>query len=224
LATLFDCSALSEAPPRYNVAPSQPVLAVRKTKEHPQRELTWLRWGLIPYWAADPKIAFRTINARSETAAKSPAFRSAFQERRCLIPADGFFEWKKDGKKKLPYYFRTKDGSPLALAGLWETWKDPSGQLLETCTILTTDADEIVQTIHPRMPAVLMPKDYDRWLDPEERKPANVQPLLKPFPPELLICYPVNPIANNATVDTPQCIEPAAEMQSLWPGAAEPPP
>src|SRR5262249_44767638 len=149
LATIFDCPSLPEAPPRYNVAPTQQVLAVRRSVEQTQRQMVWLKWGLIPHWSADPKIAYRTINARSETAAKSPAFRSAFKDRRCLIPADGYFEWKKVGTKKQPYYFRMKDGSPLAFAGLWETWADKSGEHVETCTILTTDAGEIGKPIHP---------------------------------------------------------------------------
>jgi putative SOS response-associated peptidase YedK len=171
--------------------------------------MVWLKWGLIPSWSADPKIAYRTINARSETAAKSPAFRSAFKDRRCLIPADGYFEWKKVGTKKQPYYFRMKDGGPLAFAGLWETWADKSGEHIETCTILTTDAGEIGKDIHPRMPVILEPKDYDLWLDTKE-KAATVQPLLKSFPSELLTVGPVNPIVNNAKVDTPACIEPVA--------------
>jgi putative SOS response-associated peptidase YedK len=201
----------AEAPaPRYNIAPTQPVLAVRKLPGESRREMAWLKWGLIPFWSADPKIAYRTINARSEKAAKSPAFRDAFKKRRCLIPADGFFEWKKDGKKKLPYYFQTKDHQPFALAGLWETWKDNEGKPLETCTILTTDANALVSEFHDRMPVILPQEDWERWLDPEQQDAAKVQPMLAPYPAEMMAGTAVNPIVNNTKNDSPACIEPIA--------------
>jgi putative SOS response-associated peptidase YedK len=208
-ATLFDFPTPAEAPaPRYNIAPTQPVLAVRQREGDAHREMAWLKWGLIPHWAGDPKIAYRTINARSETAAKSPAFRDAFKRRRCLLPADGFFEWRKDGKKKLPYYFQTKDHQPFALAGLWETWKDGDGKPLETCTILTTDANALVSEFHDRMPVILPPEDWERWLDPAQHDPAEVQPMLAPYKAELMTATAVNPIVNSGKVDSPTCIEP----------------
>jgi putative SOS response-associated peptidase YedK len=165
--------------------------------------------AVIPFWAPDPKIAYRTINARSEKAAKSPAFRAAFKDRRCLIPADGFFEWKKAGTKKLPYYFQTKNHEPFALAGLWESWKDhKTGERIETCTILTTDANELVSHFHDRMPVILPPEDWDRWLDPNQHDPAAVQPMLAPYPPSLMTATAVNPIVNSSKIDSPTCIEP----------------
>jgi putative SOS response-associated peptidase YedK len=213
-ADLADLFQLTEVPPleaRYNIAPSQAVLAVRQTPDHPARELVALRWGLIPHWADDPKIGYRLINARAETAADKPAFRSAFRSRRCLVAATGFYEWQKRAGDKQPFYIRRKDATPLAFAGLWELWHGPEGQALETCTILTTEANEVVRPIHDRMPVILGPGDFDRWLDPEQKDPAKVQGLLGPYPAETMLAYPVSPLVNDPRHEDPRCLEPQAE-------------
>ena len=187
-----------QLPPRYNIAPTQDVAVVRPSEAG--RELTLMRWGLIPSWTKDPKKAPLLNNARSETVAEKPSFRAAFKSRRCLIPASGFYEWKREGKLKQPYYFRRPDDRPLAFAGLWEKWHD-----IESCTILTTDANELMAQIHDRMPVILSPNDYGEWLDPAAPEPGK---LLTPFPSDELVSYPVNPAVNNARNEGPECIEP----------------
>ena len=163
------------------------------------RELTWMRWGLIPPWAQDPNDGPLLINARAETAAVKPAFRSALRNARCLIPADGFYEWKKIGTKKQPYHIRRADGQLFAFAGLWGKWRE-----LESCTILTTDANELVRSLHNRMPVILPSNDYDKWLDLEMQDP---QDLLTQFPDSEMLAVPVNPIVNNAKHEGPECVE-----------------
>ena len=158
LLEIFHVDEILSYEPRYNIAPSQEVLAVREEEE--KRHLVLLRWGLIPPWADDPKIAFRTINARSETAHKTPSFRSAFKKQRCLIPASGFYEWKREGKSKQPFYIQRKDSQPMAFAGLWEHWEDQKGEeRIESCTILTTNANQEVSQVHDRMPVILEPEN-----------------------------------------------------------------
>lgn len=185
---------------RFNVAPTQDIPIVRQTEAG--RELAIVRWGLIPSWSKDAKSGPLLINARSETAAEKPAFRSAFKSRRCLIPADGFYEWKKIGNKKQPYHFRLTDGHLLAFAGLWERWKE-----IESCTIFTTAANELSGQFHDRMPAILSPNDYAEWLDPQSKEPGK---LLTPFPASEMEAVAVNPIVNNARNEGPECIEPFA--------------
>jgi putative SOS response-associated peptidase YedK len=197
----IDLGADQQLPLRFNVAPTQDIPVVRYTDDG--RELTLMRWGLIPSWSKDPKSGPLLINARSETAAEKPAFRSAFKTRRCLIPADGFYEWKKAGNKKQPYYFRLTDGQPFAFAGLWEKW-----QVIESCTILTTEANELAAQMHDRMPVILSPNDYAEWLDPLAKEPGK---LLTPFPASEMSAIPVNPIVNNARNEGPACIEPMVE-------------
>jgi putative SOS response-associated peptidase YedK len=217
LATLFDFEDGPELPPRYNIAPTQPVAAVRLATPPsppceggaggvPARELALLRWGLIPAWADDLKIGYRLINARSETAATKPAFRSAFRQRRCLIPADGFYEWQKLGKEKQPFYIHRRDGQPLAFAGLWEHWHGAEQDRIESCTILTTTANDLLQSLHDRMPVVLSPKDYARWLDPKTPK-DDLEQLLKPAPLEVLTSYPVSRWVNDVKHDDAKCVE-----------------
>jgi len=205
---LFDVAPFQ---PRFNVAPTQPVAVVRRMAvEEPQRELAWLRWGLIPGWAADPAIGARMINARAETAAQRPAFRAALGRRRCLVVADGFYEWQKAGPRKQPYFVRLRDDRPFGFAGLWESWEGPEQAAIESCTILTTEANELVRPIHDRMPVIVAPADYERWLDPGVQGAEAVRPLLRPYPSEAMMAYPVGPRVNSPARDDPACIQPAA--------------
>lgn len=193
--------------PRYNIAPSQSVPAVRMVEG--KRALALLQWGLVPFWSKEPSVRFQTINARSETAHSSPAFRTAFRYRRCLIPASGFFEWQKREKEKQPYYIFRKDGKPLAFAGLWDRWESQDGsQALESCTILTTRANDLVTRLHDRMPVILEPADFDLWLDPEEHFTEKLSPLLRPAESSLLAMYPVSRYVNKTGNEGKKCIEP----------------
>jgi len=197
--------------PRYNIAPSQPVLAIRTVRETGTREWTHLQWGLVPAWAQDPKIGHRLINARAETLAEKPAFRNALRYRRCIIPADGFYEWRKQGNRKQPYFIRHREGKLLALAGLWEYWQGADGSELQTCTIITTDANALIRPLHDRMPAILPEDAYERWLEPTVQR-ADAQQwlsLLRPAPDDELIAYPVSLRVNDPTYDAPNLIEPS---------------
>jgi putative SOS response-associated peptidase YedK len=210
VASFFD---LSDVPaclaPRYNIAPTQAVAVVRYGAGG--RTLALVRWGLIPPWAKDAKIGNSLINARGETVAAKPAFRSAFRRRRCLLPADGFLEWAKAGPRKQPYHFRRPDAGPFALAGLWERWQPPGGaEPVETCTVLTTAANELVAPFHDRMPVILAPADFARWLDPGYDRAEGLKPLLKPYPAEALVAVAVNPLVNSPKNDRPECLHPAA--------------
>lgn len=191
--------------PRYNMAPSQVAPVVRLAKSG-KRELAMLRWGLIPFWAKDEKIAYKTINARAETVATAPAFRAAFKVRRCLVPASGFYEWKKlpDGGKQ-PYLIGMRDGSPLTFAGLWERW-DKGETPIETFTIITGEPNSLAAEIHNRMPVILEPDDWDGWLTGSD--PAALQKMLRPFPAQLMKAYPVSISVNTPKNDTPDIIEP----------------
>jgi putative SOS response-associated peptidase YedK len=200
----FDTSS-TEFRTSYNVAPTQQVPAV--LAEGGTRRLEMLRWGLVPSWADDPGIGARMINARSETAPEKPSFRSAFRRRRCLIPADGFYEWKRENGSKQPYYFRIDGGRPFAFAGLWESW-NKDGEI-RSCTILTTTANDLVEEIHERMPVILPRDRYDAWLDPEAEGEA-LAALLGPYPGDDLEAYPVSRFVNSPGNDDPRCIEPAA--------------
>jgi putative SOS response-associated peptidase YedK len=188
---------------RYNVAPTQQIPVVRFNNG---RELTTMRWGLVPSWADDPKIGYKMINARSEEAAKKPSFRSAMKKQRCLIPADGFFEWQKVGKAKQPHWFHRADGEPFAFAGLWERWSKGDAPM-ETCTILTTRPNELVAPYHDRMPVILSPADYNKWMDPTNNDPESLKYMLEPYPASELIDTAVNPLVNNARHDGPDCVE-----------------
>jgi putative SOS response-associated peptidase YedK len=193
--------------PRFNVAPTQGVPALLANGEG--REWAVLRWGLVPSWATDKSIGARLLNARAETAASLPSFRSAFKSRRCLVPADGFFEWAKVGGRKQPYYFTLQDGGPFAFAGLWEEWKG-EGEPLRSCAILTTEANDVVRPVHERMPVILAPDDYARWLGPAGRPQEELLPLLRPLPAEALVARPVSPFVNSARNEGPRCVEPVA--------------
>ena len=191
--------------PRYNVAPSQPVLTLIDAQEH---RAGFLRWGLIPSWAKDPAIGDRMINARAETVAEKPSFRRALQKRRCLILADGFYEWRKEGKKKTPLFITLKSRDPFAFAGLWETWKSPTGEAIHSCTIITTTPNILMASIHDRMPVILLRKAESLWLDRTVEDPQALLPLLMPYPAEEMAAYAVSPLVNSPRNDTPVCIEP----------------
>ncbi len=193
--------------PRYNIAPSQPVAAVRRKPDREGRELAMLRWGLVPFWADDPQVAYKMINARAETVAKKRAFRKAFAQRRCLIVADGFYEWQKTGEGKQPFLIHMKDDGPFAFAGLWEHWKG-DGEEIESCTIIVTEANNLLKSIHERMPVILAPADYDVWLDPTCEDWDRLQEMLKPFPSSELEAYAVGRAVNNPKNDFEQCVEP----------------
>ena len=213
LAMQFDVpetavNALPPSVPRYNIAPTQPVAAIRLA-ENGQREFTFFRWGLVPSWAKDLNIGSRMINARSETVAEKPSFRTAFKRRRCLIPADGFYEWQKQGSGKQPMFIRPVAERPFALAGLWEVWRDPDGSVLQTCTILTTTPNELMAPIHNRMPVIVEPEDFDLWLNPEPNPEQGLH-LLRPYPTEKMTAYPVSTTVNNPRNDVPDCIQPLA--------------
>ena len=191
--------------PRYNIAPTDPVPAVRQDRKNPVRHCTLMRWGLIPFWAKDPAIGAKTINGMSETAATKPAFRDAMQRHRCLVPADGFYEWARSGKEKQPYNFGMADDSLFAFAGLWDRWKDGAGKEILSCTILTTRPNALVADIHNPMPAILRREDYDLWLDPGITDPARVADLLAPFDPRWMRRYPVSQRVNSVKNDDPEC-------------------
>jgi putative SOS response-associated peptidase YedK len=206
LAEEFKLDSTAEIPPSYNVAPTQQVAAVLEDERG--RRLEMLKWGLVPSWADDPEIGARMINARSETAPEKPSFRRAFRGRRCLIPADGFYEWKRENGGKQPYYFRMQDGRPFAFAGLWESWEKGDGEL-RTCAILTTRANSVLQEIHDRMPVILPRDAYDAWLDPDADR-EELGELMIPYPGADLETFPVSRFVNSPRNNDERCIEPAA--------------
>jgi putative SOS response-associated peptidase YedK len=192
--------------PRFNIAPSQPVLAVRIAPESGEREGTLLKWGLIPSWAKEPSIGNNLANARADTVAEKPAFRSAFKKRRCLVLADGFYEWQAGPGGKTPYYFQSKDGSPFAFAGLWERWQKGE-EPIESCSLITTEANGVVGPVHDRMPVILDSSSFARWLDPETGSNA-LKSMLSPLPDDWLTAHPVSKLVNNPRNESPRCIEP----------------
>jgi len=193
---------------RYNIAPTQPIPIIRQHPKEPRRELALVRWGLIPWWAKDASGAASMINARSETAATKPAFRDALNSRRCVIPADGFYEWVRTGKTKQPYCFEVNEGELFAFAGIWDRWKDPTGKMLETCSILTTTPNAVTSAIHDRMPVILDPDSYDLWLDPGFSDVTAVSELLKPYDARRMRSYPVSTRINHAGNDDAECGKP----------------
>jgi putative SOS response-associated peptidase YedK len=207
LAERFSASVSSESTPtapRYNIAPTQNVIVV---SDDGQRHLQQMRWGLIPSWAKDPAIGNRMINARAETLSEKPSFRAALKKRRCIIPADGFYEWQKLGKVKQPVHIVLKSREPFGFAGLWEHWKSPEGEEILTCTIITTEANELLKTVHDRMPVILTREAEGMWLDPKIQEPEQLLPLLKQYPPEAMEHYPVSRQVNSPAVDEPGNIE-----------------
>ncbi|WP_436642985.1 SOS response-associated peptidase [Microbaculum sp. FT89] len=197
-------------PPRYNIAPTQPIAVVRLV--HGQRSFALMRWGLLPSWLKDPKGFPTLINARGDTVATKPAFRGAMRHHRCLIPADGFYEWQKtDLGRKVPHLIRRPDRGPFAFAGLWETWLGADGSELDTATIVTTDANKTLMPLHDRMPVVVQPRDFDRWLDAEANAPKDVADILEPAPEDYFEAFPISTRVNSVANDDPAIQTPLAE-------------
>jgi putative SOS response-associated peptidase YedK len=194
---------------RYNIAPTQQIMTVGKNKED-RNSIAWMRWGLIPSWAKDPAIGNRMINARAETLAEKPSFRTAYRKRRCLIVADGFYEWRKnDDGSKTPMYIRMKDGALFGLAGLWEQWRDKeSDEKIVSCTIITGTPNDLIKPLHHRMAVILPPEHYETWLSRDIQDTAVLQDLLQPYPSDRMVAYAVSRKVNNAAYDSPDVIEP----------------
>jgi putative SOS response-associated peptidase YedK len=205
--------------PRYNIAPTQPAPVIRQNPKEPIREFSFMRWGLIPHWAKDPSIAAKMINARSETAASTPAFRDPLKFRRCLIPTDGFYEWKRTLTGKQPFCFEVNESELFAFAGIWDGWKNAEGQWIKTCSILTTTPNAVTATVHERMPVILDRGSYDLWLDPGMQNVAAISELLKPCDATLMSLYPVSTRINNVRNDDAECsrrAEPAETQNPLF--------
>lgn len=210
IAQQFGISVPPLRKPRYNIAPSQPVAAIRVDPETTTRQLVLLRWGLIPSWAKDQKIGFHCINAKAETVAEKPSFRAAFRKHRCLVVATGFYEWQMQGKTKQPMWIGSKSRQPFGFAGLWEQWQPPEGGVIESCTILTTEPNDLMRPIHNRMPVILSAETYPQWLDPTIQDVESLKALLCPYPSEELTAYPVSTLVNNPRHDVPECLEPVS--------------
>jgi putative SOS response-associated peptidase YedK len=217
LAEFFEAEADADFGASFNVAPTQSVAAVRVLRDH--RVLSTLRWGLVPFWAHDAAMGNQLINARSESVLDKPAFREAFRRRRCLIPADGFYEWKRSGKTKRPFHFGLKDGSLFAFAGIWDRWQTPEQTTLESCSILTTSANALVGEIHNRMPVILPQSHYDAWLVTPPEQAEGLLDLLVPFDAGQMRKYEVSSLVNRPQNDSPECVEEVSEKGvnlELW--------
>ena len=214
LARQFGLGELGDLAPRFNIAPTQAALVVRQGV--PERDgvggriAEAMHWGLVPSWSKDPRAGARMINARAETAAEKPAFRSALRRRRCLVPADGFYEWRSEDGRKQPYRITLADGGPFGMAGLWEVWRGPEGDALCSFAILTTAANALVGPIHDRMPVIVEPGAYGVWLDPDMQETAPLEPLMVPYPSDRMALYPVSSRVNTPANDDPDCIAPLA--------------
>lgn len=202
----------------YNIAPTQTVPVIRQDPHRPVRRASFMRWGLVPSWARDVTVGASMINARSETAKEKPAFKDLLQRRRCLIPADGFYEWKKTGKSKQPFCFEMIAREPFAFAGLWDSWRTPEGAALETCTILTTTPNRLLADVHDRMPVILPAASYDLWLDPGFRDLATTTEMLKPYDAGAMRRYAVSTWVNNVANDDRQCSEPIEVLVAIQAG------
>jgi putative SOS response-associated peptidase YedK len=207
LQSAFGFAAPPDYRPRYNIAPSQGILALASGSDG--TELRTFRWGLVPSWADDPGIGSRMINARGETVAEKPAFRSAFGRRRCLVLVDGFYEWQRSGAVKRPHLLHLRSGGPFTLAGLWEVWSR-GGRTIESCTIITTAANPLVAPVHDRMPVILGPAERDRWMAPTASR-EELKDLLRAYPEGEMALYEVSTVVNSPANDTPACAEPLAE-------------
>jgi putative SOS response-associated peptidase YedK len=219
LRALFRYEEQPNFPPRYNVTPMQPIAIVRLVDG--KRHFALVRWGLLPSWVKDPKTFTLLINARGETAAEKPAFRAAMKRRRCLIPADGFYEWQAAGDRKRPFYVRAKSGAPLAFAGLWETWTGPNGEELETAAIVTTRANRTLAPIHERMPVIVPPEGFDLWLNANAVDATTAAALIAPAPDNLLEAYEISTAVNRTANDNPKLLEPVVPRQ-LQPAPVKP--
>jgi putative SOS response-associated peptidase YedK len=207
IRALFQYLEQPNFPPRYNVAPTQPVPIVRLSEG--VRSFALVRWGLIPAWVKDPRTFSLIINARGESVLERPAFRNAMQRRRCLFPADGFYEWRQEGGVRQPSFVRARAGGPLAFAGLWESWTGPNGEEMETAAIVTTRANRTLAPLHDRMPVVVAPEAFDFWLDGRKVDAETAAALIAPAPEDLLEAYAVSPAVNRVANDSPELIEPA---------------
>lgn len=208
-AKLLQAEVNSNLEPGYNIAPTQDILVAR-VDQNGTRELVSLRWGLVPGWSKGPDNRYSMINARADTIASKPAYRNAFKQRRCLIAADGFYEWRKQeqNRAKQPYYIHLARQKPFAMAGVWEIWRGDDDEVIQSCAIITTDANELVADIHDRMPVILAPKDYTAWLDPAMRDVEALGEMLKPFPAGRMAAYPVSTRVNSPANNSPDCIAP----------------
>jgi putative SOS response-associated peptidase YedK len=210
LVEIFELLREPELSPRYNIAPTQNVAVVRQDGK--SRQLSLIRWGLVPAWSKDPKAGPPIINARSETIATKPSFRTAFKRRRCLIPADGFYEWQKkaDSKTKIPHYIRMAKDRAFAFAGLWETWHGNDGSALDSCTIVTTDANDLMRPLHDRMPVILPEENFAQWLDPKNENAPELEALLRPYASNEMTAFPISTMVNSPRNERPECILPAS--------------
>jgi putative SOS response-associated peptidase YedK len=206
LVEIFELLREPDLSPRYNIAPTQNVAVIRQDGK--SRQLSLMRWGLVPAWSKDPKGGPPLINARSETIATKPSFRTAFKRRRCLIPADGFYEWQKqaDSKTKIPYYIRMSKDRAFAFAGLWETWHGKDDPALDSCTIVTTEANDLMRPLHDRMPVILPEENFAQWLDPKNANVPELEGLLRPYSPREMTAFPISTLVNSARNDCPECI------------------
>jgi|SRR5665213_659933 len=211
LRTHFGYEGQPNFPPRYNIAPAQPIGIVRQVDG--KRHFVLVRWGLLPSWVKDPRTFSLLINARGETVMEKPAFRAAMKRRRCLIPATGFYEWQADGDRKRPFYIRAKSGTALAFAGLWETWTGPNGEEVETAAIVTTHANSTLSAIHDRMPVIVPPEAFDLWLDCVNVDALTAGALIRPAPDDLLEAYEISTAVNRTTNDTSKVQEPVAPSE-----------
>lgn len=228
IAKDFQLSVVPDVTPSYNIAPTQGVATVwqpaGQSDVQSERQFRVLRWGLIPSWAKEAAIGAKLINARAETVAEKPSFRSAFKQRRCLILADGFYEWQRQNGKKQPFYLHLQNHQPFAFAGLWERWQDSTGEPIASCTILTTEANPMVRPIHDRMPVILSPDAYETWLNPDT-PPNSLQSLLHPYDAAVMVTYPVSSLVNKPANNSPDCLQPLPrEDQAVLPkGSASDP-
>ncbi|WP_309379869.1 SOS response-associated peptidase [Cerasicoccus frondis] len=208
LTKMLKMQQLAGLKARYNIAPTQPIAAIRANEQSREREVAIFNWGLVPFWAKEPSISTKLLNARSETAAVKPAFRGPMRHHRCLIPADGFFEWKGRSGQKQPFYIRRPNFEPFCFAGLFDHWGSPDGSEIESATILTTAANQFMKPIHARMPVIIAPQDYDRWLDPAIQRSGEVADLLRAPPEDFFVHEPVTPLVNRVQNDLPECVMP----------------
>ena len=211
---VFDSPLAETLVPRFNIAPSQPVLVIGSHAENPSRTPMLVQWGLVPGWAKDPSLGTRMINARGETVAEKPSFRAAFRHRRCLVPATGFYEWQRtDGPRKQPWHIHRRDEAPFAFAGIWEHWEAADGSVLQSCAIITTSPNPLLTGIHDRMPVVLSPSNYDRWINPLHQDCESLEALMVPCPTTELVADPVSDYVNRPGNDGQRCVDPVQSLE-----------